>query len=160
IHFRRGKDADSREIIVRWDSRLRKMIARVLRWREKVIRPIKDEEGRGRRPPKVISTALLLNRRGGAYTESGFNSARKRGMLRSGLATFVGEELVDGRKRKRYESPFTFHDMRKSRASTLSRNEAFVVLAHDDPRTTNVIYDQAPIVIDLNEEANARKKRR
>jgi hypothetical protein len=157
IHFRRGKDADSKEIIVRWDSRLRRMIARVLRWRDQVIRPIKDKEGKGRSAPKVVSTALLLNRRGGSYTESGFNSARKRAMLRSGLATFVGEEVIDGKKRKRYQSSFTFHDMRKSRAQTLPREKAVDVLAHDDPRTTNRVYRPGAIIVDLNDEVNSRK---
>lgn len=131
IHFKRGKDAEARPILVVWDRRLRKMVARLMRWREEVIRPTRGK----RKAPAVVSTALLLNRRGGAYTVTGFNSARKRAMVAAGIA-----------------GAFTFHDMRKSRAQTLEREKAVTVLAHDDPRTTAAVYRPGPIVVDLRDE--------
>jgi site-specific recombinase XerD len=139
IHFRRGKDADARPILVLWDSRLRKMHARLMRWREEVIRPTRGK----RKAPAVVSTALLLNRRGAAYTETGFNSARKRAMVAAGI-----------------QGAFTFHDMRKSRAQTLDREKAVTVLAHDDPRTTAAVYRPGPIIVDMRDEADRgiRKK--
>lgn len=160
IHLRRGKDADARPIILLWDTRLRKAFARLMRWRAEVIRPTKQNKvGRVRRAPRVISTAMILNGRGGRYTESGFNSARKRAMINAGLSTFIGESEVNGKKVKQYSHPFTFHDLRKSRAETLSRDRAQTVLAHDDPRTTNRVYRPGPIVVDLSDEvANPKKK--
>jgi hypothetical protein len=142
LHFRRGKDADAKPIIVKWDPRLRRMLARVQRWREEVIRPTrKNKAGRMRKAPAIVSTALLLNQRGRAYTATGFNSARKRAMLRAGIA---GE--------------FTFHDMRKSRGQSLDPLEAMNVLAHDDLRTTQTKYRPGAIVVDLNDEVAAKRK--
>lgn len=135
VHFKRGKDAESRPILVVWDARLRKMVARLMRWRESVIRPTKGK----RKAPAVVSTALLLNQRGRAYSETGFNSARKRAMERAGI-----------------KGAFTFHDMRKSRAQTLELGQAVTVLAHDDPRTTAAVYRPGPIVVDLNDEVSGR----
>lgn len=139
VHFKRGKDAESRPILVVWDARLRKMVARLMRWRESVIRPIRPKD----RAPAVVSLSLLLNRRGGAYTETGFNSARKRAMERAGI-----------------KGAFTFHDMRKSRAQSLELNQAVTVLAHDDPRTTAAVYRPGPIVVDLNDEVSGGIRKR
>ena len=142
IHFRRGKDRDAKPIQVKWDPRLRRMYTRLAKWREEVIRPTKkNRAGRMRPAPAVVSTALLLNRRGGAYTETGFNSARKRAMERANI-----------------KGTFTFHDMRKSRAQSLSPADAQNVLAHDDQRTTNRIYRPGAIVVDMNDEVNAMRK--
>jgi hypothetical protein len=80
--------------------------------------------------------------------------------LHSGLAAVLREKVVDGKKRKRYASPFTFHDMRKSRAQNLPPEKAVDVLAHDDPRTTNRVYRPVAILIDLHEEVNSRKTSR
>ncbi len=111
----------------------------MMRWREQVIRPTKGK----RKAPRVVSTALLINRRGCAYTETGFNSARKRAMERANI-----------------KGAFTFHDIRAARASTLSPEKAVEVLAHDDPRTTNRIYRRGAHVVNLTEEANSRKSGR
>lgn len=135
LHLRRGKRA--KEIIIRWDTRLRKMLARVMRWRAEVIRPTK---GNRKAPAVVELSALLLNRRGRRYTVTGFNSARKRAMERAGIA-----------------GAFTFHDLRAARASTLSPAMATEVLAHDDPRTTSRIYRRGASIVDLADEVNARR---
>jgi hypothetical protein len=157
IHMRRGKDAESKPIILKWDPRLRKHYARVLRWRAKVLRPL--IEAKVRDIERKLPTALLLNRRGRPYTESGFNSARRRAMERSGLAVFVGEVEVNGKKIKRWSRPFTFHDNRKARAEdNLTLDEAQNVLAHDEQRTTAVIYRPGAIVVDMNKEVAAKRK--
>jgi hypothetical protein len=137
IHMRRGKDAEAKPIILKWDPRLRRAYARLLRWREEVIRPTKGK----RRAPRVVSTAMILNRRGRRYTESGFNSARRRAMARAKI-----------------KGAFTFHDIRKSRAETLTLAQAVNVLAHDDPRTTAVKYRPGAIVVDLNDEVAAKRR--
>lgn len=156
IHLRRGKDADAKPIILKWDARLRKHYARLMRWRAKVLRPFVDAKVRN--IERKLPTALLLNRRGRPYTETGFNSARKRAMIRSGLSVFIGEEDRNGKKVKRYKNPFGFHDIRKSRAEdNLTPAQATNVLAHDDPRTTNVKYRVGPIIVDLNDEVNGRR---
>jgi hypothetical protein len=162
IHLRRGKDAESKTIIIKWDTRNRRMWERVLRWRQEVIRPTKpNKRGKVKKPPKVVSTMLLINRRGRAYTETGFNSARKRAMRRAGLSVVIGEQEVRGKTVKKYRNAFTFHDMRKSRAEdNLTPAQAQNVLAHDDPRTTNVKYRVGAIVVDLNEEVKAKRKAR
>jgi hypothetical protein len=155
--MRRGKDAESKPIILKWDPRLRKHYARVLRWRAKVLRPL--IEAKVRDIERKLPTALLLNRRGRPYTESGFNSARRRAMERSGLAVFVGEVEVNGKKIKRWSRPFTFHDNRKARAEdNLTLDEAQNVLAHDEQRTTAVIYRPGAIVVDMNKEVAAKRK--
>jgi site-specific recombinase XerD len=157
IVFRRSKDAKSREIFIEWDQRLRSMFDRLMRWREEVIRPTKplrrDNRAQAfaiahptwkwrlkRKTPRKASDALILNRRGGAYTETGFNSAWKRAMKEANLA-----------------GVFTFHDLRKACAQELERGQAQTVLAHDDPRTTNRIYRPAPVVINMNEMLAAKK---
>jgi site-specific recombinase XerD len=124
LHFRRAKDAGSRELILIWDDRLRRMWARLMRWRDEV-----------QRGGKIASMAAILNRKGKPYTETGFNSARKRAMKRA---------KIPGR--------FTFHDLRAARASTLSPEKAVEVLAHDDPRTTARVYRRGPRVISLNSD--------
>lgn len=134
LHLRRGKDTKAKVIVLVWDVRLRRMWMRLMRWREEVIRPTKGR----RRAPRVVSTAALLNRRGGAYTETGFNSARKRAMERAGI-----------------KGAFTFHDIRAARASSLTREEATHVLAHDDPRSTRT-YRRGPHIIALNSEKTAK----
>ncbi len=122
LHLARGKarGGKAREIVLVWDDRLRKMVARLMRWREKVKREA------------LPSTQLLLNRDGKPTTVTGFNSAWRRAMKRAGI---VGT--------------FTFHDLRAVRASTLSKERATEVLAHDDPRTTARVYRRGPLVIDL-----------
>lgn len=157
IHMRRGKDEDSKPIILKWDPRLRKAYARLMRWRAKVLRPLIDAKVRD--IERKLPTALLLNRRGRPYTESGFNSARRRAMERSGLAVFLGEEIVNGKKVKRWSRPFTFHDNRKSRAHDgLTLAEAQNVLAHDEQRTTSAVYRPGAIVVDMNAEVAAKRK--
>lgn len=146
IHFRRGKDNEGKPIIVKWDPRNKRMWARALRWREKVIRPTKVWKNGKRKPrPRVIdATALLLNSRGRRMTASGFNSERKRAMEAAGI-----------------KGEFTFHDLRKSRAQDgLTLAEAQNVLAHDDQRTTSVTYrPTAPVVVDMNAEVAAKRRK-
>jgi integrase len=122
LHLARGKarGGKAREIVLVWDDRLRKMVARLMRWRDEVKREA------------LPSTQLLLNRDGKPTTVTGFNSAWRRAMKRAGV-----------------KGEFTFHDLRAVRASTLTREKATEVLAHDDPRTTSKVYRRGPLVIDL-----------
>jgi hypothetical protein len=129
LHLRRGKR--SREIVIRWDTRLERMWARLLRWRAARYRSGKP------------TTMALLNRRGRPYTVSGFNSAWRRAMVRAEL-----------------RGAFTFHDIRATRASTLTREQAVEVLAHDDPATTARVYRRGPLVIDLRTPADSRNDSR
>lgn len=125
LHLRRGKRA--KEIIIRWDVRIQRMWARLMRWRAEVYRTGKP------------TTMALVNRRGRPYTVTGFNSAWRRAMKRSEL-----------------RGAFTFHDIRATRATTLPRDQATEVLAHDDPATTNRVYRRGPLVIDLRTPADSR----
>lgn len=121
LHLHKGKDKYAREIVLVWDRRLRRMWARLMRWRAKMSRG-----------GKVSTMAALLNRRGKPYTVSGFNTARTRAMKRAGL-----------------KGKFTFHDLRAARASSLPAEKATEVLAHDDARTTKRVYRRGAIIIDL-----------
>lgn len=131
--FQRGKNRQGqpkKPILHLWDPRLRKMMARLLRWRAEVYRSGKP------------TTMLVLNRDGGPMTETGFNSAWRRAMGRAGV-----------------KGEFTFHDLRAARASTLSQDDAperkrgaivvdllkknvqaSEVLAHDNDATTRRVY--------------------
>lgn len=129
LHLRRGKR--DRPIIIRWDARLERMWARLMRWRAAKYRSGKP------------TTMALLNRRGRPYTVSGFNSAWRRAMKRAEL-----------------RGAFTFHDIRATRASTLPREQATEVLAHDDPATTARVYRRGPLVIDLRPPADSRNDSR
>lgn len=168
VHTIRGKR--KRELILSWDDaelelddgrtivrpgRLRKMVARALRWRDQVIRPQKVWKN-GRKPaaPRVVATTLLINRRGGKITPSGFMSAFRRGMERVGLVEILGTEEVNGKVRTRTRRAFNPNDTRAKRASTLKKlQDAQEVLAHDEQRTTAAIYRRGPIVIDLKDRA-------
>ncbi len=149
IHTIRGKRA--RELIILWDDRLRRMVARALRWRESVIRPQKVWKN-GKKPaaPRVIATTLLINRRGRKLTGSGFTTAFRRAMERVGLVVELGE---DAKGRRRTQRAFNPNDTRAKRASTLARGHATEVLAHDDERTTETIYRRGPKIIDLRGKA-------
>lgn len=120
-----------RSIIIRWDQRLERMWGRLMRWRAAKYRSGKP------------TTMALLNRRGRPYTVSGFNSAWRRAMARAEM-----------------RGAFTFHDIRATRATTLSREQATEVLAHDDPATTNRVYRRGPLVIDLRPPADSRNDSR
>lgn len=173
VHATRGKR--KRELIIVWDDvtiaradgsvvvrpgRLRKWVARALRWREEVIRPQKVwRNGKRRLAPRVVATTLLVNQRGGRMTPSGFTSAFRRGMERVGLVEVLGEEIVDGKKRTRSRRAFNPNDTRAKRASTLERGHAVEVLAHDDARTTETVYRRGPRIIDLRESALADSRR-
>lgn len=138
LHFRRGKDRAHKPIIIRWDAQIERHWGRLMRWRAQVARGGKLEH-----------TAALLNRKGRPLTVSGVNSAWKRAMHDAGLTELVGTEVVNGKERKVFESAFTLHDIRKTRASTAgSLQEAQHLLAHDDQRTTSAIYRLGPHVID------------
>lgn len=121
LHLRRGKR--SKEIIIRWDVKLARMWARLMRWRAGVVRG-----------GRVQTTLALVNRRGRGYTVSGFNSAWRRGMDRAGI-----------------KGAFTYHDMRAAAGSAQeSLADAQLLLAHDDAATTARVYRRGPLVIDLN----------
>lgn len=123
LHLVRGKR--EKEIVIRWDPRLRRHVERVLAWRRTV-------EGRS----KVKSTMLLLNRKGRALTETGYRSAWRRAAERAGV-----------------HGEFTFHDLRALRATTLDEADAIQVLANDDPNTTRRVYRRGAHVIDMNRRA-------
>lgn len=129
LHLRRGKR--DRPIIIRWDTRLERMWARLMRWRAAKYRSGKP------------TTMAIINRDGTPFTVTGFNSAWRRAM-----------------KRAKLQGAFTFHDIRATRASTLSREQAVEVLAHDDPATTARVYRRGPLVIDLRAPANSRNDSR
>lgn len=163
VHTVRGKRA--RELVLEWDDmtlerpdgstvtrpgRLRKMVARALRWREEVVRPTKVwKNGKRRSAPRVVSTKLLINRRGRALSPTGFNTAFRRGMERVGLVEQLGEAMLGGRLVQRTRRAFNPNDTRAKRASTLSRAQAVEVLAHDDARTTETVYRRGPKIISL-----------
>lgn len=121
LHLRRAKG--DRELVLVWDRRLRRMWHRLMRWRA-----AKKRDG------KLQTTMAILNRRGRRVTVTGFNSAWRRAMERAGLS-----------------GAFTFHDLRASRASTLTAEEATEVLAHDDAATTRRIYRRGPLRIALSD---------
>lgn len=163
VHTVRGKR--KRELIIVWDDivlersdgtkvkapgRLRKMVARAMRWRESVIRPQKVwRNGKRRAAPRVVATTLLINRRGRKLSPTGFMSTFRRAMQRVGLVTVLGEEMVNGKMRTRTRRAFNPNDTRAKRATTLSRQDAVDVLAHDDARTTETVYRRGPKVIDM-----------
>lgn len=140
LHMVRGKRA--KELVIRWEPRLRRAWARLMRWRATrpgggatVVRTFKRADGSAFVP-------AIVNRFGKPYTETAFNSARRRAM-----------------KAAEITGAFTFHDIRKTRADTLpTLDQAAHVLAHDDKRTTATKYRVGPHVIDLAEEVNSRKR--
>lgn len=146
IHLTRGKDDEEKPIIIRWDPRNKRMWERATRWRESVIHPQRRwKNGKKKPAPRIVdATALLLNSRGRRLTESGFNTERQRAMKLAGI-----------------QGEFTFHDMRKTRAQDgLTLEEAQNVLAHDDKRTTAGVYrPESPIVVDMNREVAAKRRK-
>jgi hypothetical protein len=172
VHTVRGKRA--RALILEWDDvevrrpdgttvtrpgRLRKMVMRAQREREKVIRPTKVWRNGKRRPaPRVVATTLLVNQRGGRVTPTGFNSAFRRGMARAGLVVELGEAMLAGRMVKRTRRAFNPNDTRAKRASTLARGHATEVLAHDEARTTETVYRRGPLVIRVHESARGNSR--
>lgn len=126
LHFRRGKTrsgAPAKEIIIKWDPRLREIVERLEAWRSM------------KRKKNVSTMQLIVNQRGGPLTVTGYNSAWKRLVKKVGV-----------------KGDFTFHDIRALRATTLSQEKAVEVMAHEDPGTTNRIYRRGARVIDLNSE--------
>lgn len=114
------KERKARVLIIPWEPRLRRMLARALKWRAEKMR-----EG-------IVTTTLLVNRHGLPYTKEAAKSAWRRGMERSGQ-----------------RGQFTQHDVRALRASTLPLDVAQNVLAHEDQRTTARKYQRGPKIIDL-----------
>lgn len=146
LYLYRGKDRGTKRKAIRivWDDRLRRIWARLTRWRNsrpgwdggKITRTFQRADGSAFAP-------AIVNRYGEPYSETAFNSARRRGMERAGI-----------------RGAFTFHDTRKSRAEDgLTLDQAANVLAHDDKRTTARQYrPNAPVVVDLNAEVENRRK--
>lgn len=139
LRLTRGKARNGRPgkvLVIRWDGKLERMWARLMRWRASV-----------ERGGKVQTTAAILNRKGRAYTATGFTSAWVRAQKRAGV-----------------RGDFTFHDLRASGASSAgSLDEAQILLAHDDRATTQTIYRRGPHVIDLRADSrklpeNSRKR--
>jgi integrase len=132
LHMLRGKERQSRGskkkgprkprvLIIPWEPRLRKMLARVLRWRAAKVREA------------LPTTALLVNRDGRPYSEDAAKSAWRRGMERSGQ-----------------KGQFVQHDVRATRADTLPEDVAIDVLAHDSPDMVRRVYrNRGPKVIDF-----------
>lgn len=159
LHTVRGKRA--RDLIILWDDhmdscgrvrpgRLRKMVLRALRWRETVIRPKKVwKNGKRRKPLRVVSTKLLINRRGREISKSGFATEFRRAMAAVGLVEQLGEAMLAGRLVQRTRRAFNPNDARAKRASTLPRGIATDVLAHDEERTTETVYRRGPKIINL-----------
>lgn len=159
----------TRELILEWDDvqigeapdgsaimrpgRLRKMVARALRWRAKVIRPEKVWKN-GRRPkaPAVVSTKLLINRRGRAVSKTGYQSEFRDVMAALGLVEDLGTAFVGGREVRRTRRAFNVNDTRAKRATTLPKGHATEVLAHDEQRTTEEHYRRGPIRIRVRDE--------
>lgn len=142
IHMLRGKERQRRAtkrkaprrprvLIIPWDTRNKRMVARLLRWREDRIRMLRDRSGEGKPPAETIM--LLVNRDGGPYTKEAAKSAWRRGMARS-----------------EQKGNFTQHDVRALRATTLPLDVAQGVLAHEDRRTTETTYrNRGPHIVDL-----------
>jgi hypothetical protein len=129
LHFRRGKarsGAPAKEIVHVWDPLLRRMWGRLMAWRAK--------HARG---GKVETLAALVNMRGRPYKEGTFNCDWRRAMKASPEA----------------RGTFTVHDIRATRAGTLTMLDAVEVLAHDDPRTTARVYQRGPRVIDMKQKS-------
>lgn len=133
----KGKNGRVKVLLIRWDARLERMWARLMRWRTEHVRG----------GERMQTTAALLNRKGRAYSKTGFNSAWRRAQQRAGV-----------------RGDYTFHDIRATRASTAGTvQEAQVILAHDDQATTSSIYRRGPHVIDLRADSrnvpeNSRKR--
>lgn len=127
LHFLRGKPRHGqrpKEIVIRWEGRLKRAWDRLMAWRASKVRG-----------GKVQTTAALVNRKGMAYSVTGFNSAWRRAQKRAGV-----------------RGDFTFHDVRKKEASGLSLEAAQHLLAHDEQRTT-VRYRVGAHVIDMKKKA-------
>lgn len=128
LHMRRSKGrggVPGKPIVILWDARLRRMWARLMRWRE--------EHARG---GKVETMAALVNMRGRAYTEGTFNCDWRRAMKASPAA----------------RGTFTAHDIRASAAvAQASLADAQQLLAHDEQGTTSRVYRRGPIVIKVGE---------
>jgi hypothetical protein len=142
LHMLRGKERQRkptkkkaprkpRVLIIPWDDavvkgkrrpgRLRKMLARVLRWRAKKIREA------------LPTTMLLVGRLGTPYSKSAIKSAWRRGM-----------------ERAKQKGQFTMHDLRALRADTLPEDVAVNVLAHDDASMVRKVYgNRGPHVVNL-----------
>jgi hypothetical protein len=115
----------SKTVIVEWSPELREVI------------------DRARKLGPDIRKTLICNLQGKPFTESGFRSDWNRLM----------NTALEGRKRKNgvvtlapvIKESFTFHDLRGKSASDESDfATAFERLAHDDPRTTQLIYRLKP----------------
>jgi integrase len=130
IHMLRGKERQRkgsarkaarkpRLLIIPWDQRNKRMVARALRWRAAKMREA------------LPTTAFLVNREGKPFSDTAAKSEWRRGMIRSGQ-----------------HGQFTQHDVRATRASTLPLDVAQGVLAQEDRRST-LIYTRGPKIIDL-----------
>lgn len=146
LHLMRGKARSGRkpkEIIHRWEPKLRALWTRLMRWRATV-----------KRDGTMQTTMAILNRDGKPYTTTGFNSAWRRAQVRAGLARRIEVE-IGGKTVKRWERDFTFHDLRSRAGSDAATvEEAQVLLAHDDQATTVGHYRRGPHVIDLSKKRN------
>jgi integrase len=120
-HPRHGKMIESsKTVIVEWSPDLEAVIKRL------------------RRLGPDMRRTLFCNLAGEPYTESGFRSNWHRLLTNATKAGKNGETPV-------LREPFTFHDLRaKSGSDAEDVREAHDRLAHDDLRTTQVVYRRKP----------------
>lgn len=125
-HPRHGKLIEtSKTVVVEWSPELQAVI------------------DRARRLGPDIRRTLICTTEGKPYTESGFRSNWHR-LIQTALN---GRKLKNGRVTLEpvLKEPFTFHDLRaKSGSDAGDVQEANDRLAHDDVRTTQVIYRRKP----------------
>jgi integrase len=120
-HPRHGKMIESsKTVIVEWSPDLEAVIKRL------------------RRLGPDMRRTLFCNLAGEPYCESGFRSNWHRLMTKATNAGKNGETPI-------LREPFTFHDLRaKSGSDAEDVREAHDRLAHDDLRTTQVVYRRKP----------------
>jgi integrase len=120
-HPRHGKIIEtSKTVIVEWSPELEGVLKRL------------------RKLGPDMRRTLFCNLQGESYTESGFRSNWHRLMTTATKPGKKGEPPL-------LNEPFTFHDLRaKSGSDAEDVQEANDRLAHDDMRTTQVVYRRKP----------------
>ena len=126
LPLNKKKKADpQRYQLISWSDELRAVIARVLELRAKVRCGQKDV--------KDLDTApLFLNRKGKAWTKTGFNSQWHRATRAAGFK----------------KNEFHFHDIKaKSVSDSPNESDAQNRGGHLDPRTTRRVYRRKPVEV-------------
>ena len=122
---KKKKTDQQRYQLIRWSDELRAVIARALELRAKVRGAQKDV--------KDLDTApLFLNRKGKAWTKTGFNSQWHRATRTAGFK----------------KNEFHFHDIKaKSVSDSPNELDAQNRGGHLDPRTTRRVYRRKPVEV-------------